>query len=116
MDVNPSPGLELLCAPRKELYPKSISAFDNGVISNVVAGFPQNGPINDAISLDYNRDLRPDIFMVRGSERPSDAYQSSPERLEVQLITAANKTKAVTFKSTGVLSFKVSTRAGSETK
>jgi hypothetical protein len=111
-DVHPTPGLELLCAPRTELYPKSVNAFANGEVVDVTAGFPRYGPVNDAVTLDFNRDLRPDIFMVRGPERRSDAYQSAPDRFETQFVTAPKRTKSVRFKSTGVLTVTASLREG----
>jgi hypothetical protein len=113
VDVDPHPGLEMLCAPRKELYPKSVTAFSNGQPINVSAGFPRWDSINDAATLDYDRDLQPDIFMVRSSERVSDAYQTSPTRVEVQLITAPGNTKSIRFKTTGVLTITAGLRAGS---
>ena len=107
-----SPGLEVVCAPRIATYPK-VNAFANGAVSDITAQYAQIGPINDAVTLDYDGDLRPDLFLVRGSERPSDAYQYSPLGLEVQFITAVNKSKYVTFKSTGgVLTVTASLRAG----
>ena len=108
-DINASAGLEFICAPRTGLYPK-VNAFANGVISDVTSQYPQLGPINDAVTLDYDGDLRPDLFLVRGSERPSDAYQYSPQGMEAQFITAPNKTKYVTFKTNGVLTLTVSLR------
>jgi hypothetical protein len=111
-DVNDSPGLEVICAPKDGQYPK-INAFASGVSSDVTAQFPPFGSVNDAATLDYDGDLRPDLFLVRAPERPSDAYQYSPQGIEVQLITGANKTKGVTFKSDGgVLTVTASLRAG----
>ena len=80
----------MICAPRNGVYPK-VNTFANGVISDVTSQYPQYNPINDAVTLDYDGDLRPDLFLVRGPERPSDAYQYSPQGFEVQIITAANE-------------------------
>ncbi len=110
-DINSSPGFEVICAPRKETYP-NVNAFSGGVISNVTSQYTQYGPINDAATLDYDGDLKPDLIMARGSERPSDAYQYSDTGVEMQLITAANKSKSVTFQTTGVLTITASLRAG----
>src|SRR4029079_6051317 len=108
VDVDPTPGLELLCAPRGQPYPGSVSAFKNGKLVDVSAGFRRWNEVNDAATFDYDRDLRPDIFMVRRSERPSDVYQATPSSLEVQLITAPNRTKSIRFKTTGALTIKAS--------
>ena len=113
-DINPSPGFELVCSQRKGTYPK-VNAFQNGVVSDVSAQFPASNPVNDAVELDYNGDLRPDLFLVRSSEKPSDAYQYDATHFETQMITAANKTKYVKFKTTGQITLTVSTRGGSST-
>ena len=110
-NFNPSPGFEVVCAPRIATYPK-VNAFANGVVSDLSSQYTQYGPINDAATLDYDGDLKPDVFLVRGSERPSDAYQYSPQGFEMQVITAAGNSKSVTFQTKGVLSFSVSTRSG----
>jgi hypothetical protein len=108
VDVDPTPGLELLCAPRTLPYPASVNAFEDGKLIDVTAGFPRWSEVNDAATFDYDRDLRPDLFMVRRSERPSDAYQPTADSLEAQLITAPNRTKSVRFKTSGVVTIKAS--------
>jgi len=110
-DINDSQGLEVICGPRIATYPK-VNTIAGGVLADATAQYPQIGPINDAVTLDYDGDLRPDMFLVRGSERPSDAYQYSPLGLEAQFITAANKLKYITFQTTGVLTVTASLRAG----
>jgi hypothetical protein len=111
-DVHPAAGLELLCAPRNGTYPK-VNAFPNGAVSNVTAAFPQFQSVIDAATLDYDRDLRPDLFLVKGSERPSDAFQVASNRFEAQLITGGN-TKSVSFRTTGLVTFSVSLSAGTD--
>lgn len=109
--LNTDSGFEVICAPRIATYPK-VNAFAGGVVSDVTSQFTQYGPINDAATLDFDGDLKPDLFLVRGSERPSDAYQYSPQGFEMQVITAPRNGKSVTFQTKGVLSFSVSTRSG----
>jgi hypothetical protein len=111
VDINPAAGLELVCAVRNGTYPR-VNTFANGVVTDVTAQYPATTPVNDAASLDYNGDLLPDLFLVRSSEKPSDAYQYDPNHIEMQIITAANKAKYVKFKTTGILTLTVSTRAG----
>ena len=110
-DINANTGFEVICAPRIATYPK-VNTFTGGVVSDVTSQYTQYGPINDAATLDFDGDLQADIFLVRGSERPSDAYQYSPQGFEAQIITAANNSKSVTFQTTGVLNLSVSTRSG----
>jgi hypothetical protein len=110
-DVHRSPGLELLCATRDGTYPK-VNTFANGIVTNATGSFPQFASVMDAATLDVNRDLRPDLLLVRAAERASDAYQWVSNRFEAQFVTAPNRTKSVTFKATGTLTIKVSTAAG----
>jgi hypothetical protein len=114
-DINAaSPGLEVVCAPRITTFPK-VNAFANGVVSDITSQYAQYANVNDAAELDYDGDLQPDLLLVRNSERPSDAYQYSPQAFEAQFITAGTKTKGVTFQSTGgILTLTVSTRAGQQ--
>lgn len=113
VDLHPTPGLEFVCSPRIGSYPK-VNAFANGAVLNVSGSFPQFASVIDAASLDYDGDLRPDLFLVPGSERPSDAYRVSSQRFEAQFITAGGKTKAVTFKTTGVVTVTASVSAGTD--
>jgi hypothetical protein len=111
VDVHPTPGLEFLCSPRIGSYPK-VNAFSGGSVLNVTGDFRQFASVIDAASLDYDGDLRPDLFLVPGSERPSDAFMASPQRFEAQFITAAGKTKSVTFKTAGVVTITASVSSG----
>lgn len=112
-DINAaSPGLELVCAPRITTWPK-VNTYSHGVVTDISTQYTQYANVNDAAEIDYDGDLQPDMFLVRNSERPSDAYQYSPTAFEAQLITSAKKSKGVTFQSTGgVITLTVSTRAG----
>ena len=114
-DINSAQGLEVICAPRKGTYPKVntfSTSFFGAQINDVSSQYAQYGPVNDVAVLDYDNDLKPDLFLVRGSERPSDAYQYSDTAFEMQIITAANKSKSVTFQTTGVLTISASLRSG----
>ena len=113
VDSDVSGGLEVLCAPRNGVYPK-VDSFANGVTSDLTAQYPQFNTVNDAVTFDYNGDLRPDLFLVRGPERPSDAYQYSAQGFEAQMITSSNNTKSVTFQTTGAITISASLRAGSD--
>jgi hypothetical protein len=112
VDVHPTPGLELLCAPRNGSYPK-VNAFANGGVQDVSAQFRQFPSIIDAASLDYDGDQRPDLLLLPGAERPSDAFQPSSQRFEAQFITGGKALKSVTFRTTGTVTVTASTSFGS---
>lgn len=113
VDIHPTPGLEFVCAPRNGSYPK-VNAFADGAVRNVSGDFPQFSPVIDAATLDYDGDRRPDVLLLRGSERPSDAFQPAPDRFEAQLITGGSNVKSVTFRTAGVLTITASLSAGSD--
>ena len=115
-DFTGSGRLELICAERTGAYPKVDSFSGGGTITDITAQFPALNPVEDAATLDYNGDLLPDLFVVRNGEHTSDVYQANANNIEMQLITAANKTKVVKFTTTGTLSLAVSTRAGVESQ
>lgn len=113
VDIHPTPGLEFVCAPRNGSYPK-VNAFADGSVRNVTGDFPQFSPVIDAATLDYNGDRRPDLLLLRGSERPSDAFQAAPDRFEAQLITGGSNVKTVTFRTAGVVTITASLSAGTD--
>jgi hypothetical protein len=113
-DVYSTPGLELVCGPRKGSFPR-VTAFVTGGVRDVTANFPQVSYAIDAATLDYDGDLREDLFVLRGSQRPSDAFQSSTQRFETQLISTVND-KSVTFRTAGTLSIVAALNAGTETQ
>ncbi|MCP4089837.1 MAG: CRTAC1 family protein, partial [Gammaproteobacteria bacterium] len=105
-------GLELICAPRNGVYPENIYGFASGVVSDVTSDFPQTNRVNDAITADFNGDLRPDIFEVIASSRPSGAVQVDSYRIETQLITASGNVKSTYFRTAGILTVMADLRAG----
>ena len=110
-DVHSTPGLELVCGPRKGTFPK-VTAFVSGGVRDVSANFPQVASAIDAAALDYDGDLRQDLVVLRGAQRPSDAFQWSSQQFDVHMITTS-KTKAVRFRTTGTLSIVAALNAGS---
>ena len=113
-DVESTPGLELLCGPRNGVYPENVYAFSAGVISDVTNAVAQTSRVNDAVSFDFNGDLRPDLFELIATSRPSDVYQADDYHLETQLITSGGTNKNVRFRTTGNVTFKASLREGSD--
>jgi hypothetical protein len=109
-DVDPAPGLELLCGPRNGDYPANVYAFPSGSVIDVSSSVPRIPKVNDAITADFNGDLQADIFVVK-TGRHSDAVQVNSTRIETNLISTGT-TKTTSFKTTGVVTFTVSMRAG----
>ena len=112
MDADPSPGLELLCAPRNGVYPENVYALVAGTVTDVTGDFPQTARVNDAITADFDGDLRPDLFELVASARPSGVTQVNERRIETQLITSAGNSKSIYFRSAGMLTITADLRAG----
>ena len=69
----------------------------------------------DVATLDYDRDLRPDLFLVQGTERPSDAYQFAvvTAKFEAQFITRS-KHQVRDVQDVGPVTFTVSLSNGTD--
>lgn len=112
-DVDPkSPGLELLCGPRTGLYPDKVYSFSSGTIKYLTNIVPLSDRVNDAVTADFNGDLHPDIFEVTGSPGISDAVQVNSNRIESNMIVFPNEKKTTSFKTSGKVTFFVSSREG----
>ena len=62
------------------------------------------GSIGDAATADFNGDTRPDVFRIRGSNRPSGIGKDGSNKVEAAL---SQGHKGVAFTTTGTLSFDV---------
>jgi hypothetical protein len=75
-------------------------------------GLPQSKPVRDVAIADFDGDLRPDIFNVRGSLRPSDVFQDGPNRFEAHINAQATKIKTLKFQGSGVLDIEIDWNRG----
>jgi len=105
-------GIDLVCAPRNGVYPENIYSWTSGNVSDVTGSFPTTNRVNDTIVADFDGDLRPDIFHVVSSSRPSGATQVGTHSMEAQLITSASNVKSAFFTTTGSITVTASLRAG----
>lgn len=108
IDLNEDGQEELICAGQaswpQRVYDLSTSPYTN-LTSTIL---PSTGAVVDSITGDFNGDLRSDIFILRGTLRPSDAYVTTapgatPAVVQAQLVTSGSREETLTFQSSGVL-------------
>ncbi len=100
VDLNNSGSLELLCGDRNG-FPSAAYNLSTGTgvrlpIAKVAQGI-------DAVSGDFDGDLRPDLVILRGVIRPTAVARVSPNRLETQLFIGANGQYTLTVPTSGSL-------------
>lgn len=112
-DVTDDGRLELLCAWQTEFpqdvyeipdFPLPGFPFDD-VTAEFTSSFPAVTRSKDVAVGDFNGDLRPDMFVIRGGMRPSQALQAGTNGLEAYMQDPGQQ--VVTFTSAGDVSFKV---------
>ncbi|HEX5787954.1 MAG TPA: VCBS repeat-containing protein, partial [Woeseiaceae bacterium] len=81
IDINDDGTLELVCAARGE-WPYLAYDITNIPFVDVTASLPSLGNVNSVIVGDFDRNLRTDVLMIRGSTRPSGAAFANSQRVE----------------------------------
>ncbi len=100
LDLNGSGPLEFLCGDRTG-FPSAVYDLSTGVgvrlpVAKVAQGI-------DAISGDFDGDLRPDLVILRGIIRPTAISRVSANRLEAQLLIGSTGQYTLTIPTTGSL-------------
>ncbi len=100
VDLNGSGPLELMCGDRNG-FPSAVYDLSTGVgVSLPVAKIAQG---IDAISGDFDGDLRPDLVVLRGVIRPTSVSRVGPNRLEAQLLIGSTGQYTLTIPTAGSL-------------
>ncbi len=99
-DLNNSGPLELLCGDRNG-FPAI--AYDLATGQGVRFPAPKVAQGIDAISGDFDGDLRPDFVVLRGLIRPTSVSRVSANRLETQLLIGATGQYTLTIPTAGSL-------------
>jgi hypothetical protein len=81
LDVTGNGKLEFICA-KEGNFPLRVFDVSQRPFLNVTSSIPAATQVNDTIVGDFNRDLRNDIIMTRGSLRPSGATLVTTRRIE----------------------------------
>lgn len=94
--------MEFICS--ETTYPQRIYDQTNPRFVDVTSQLETIGSVGDVVIADFNGDLRPDIFRVRGSIRPSGVGLDGNRKLEAAL---SQNHKGFSFQTTGNVSFNV---------
>jgi hypothetical protein len=98
-DFNVDGDVDYACSIYPQDFPAGGNYYTPGQASH--SGLPVHKPVQDAVSADFDGDLRPDLFMLRGALRPSDGFQRDANNIEFHAIANGSATKTVVFAATG---------------
>jgi len=102
-DINVDGRTDLICVG-KNAFPDRIYDTSTLPFSDISSIIPVTNLTQDTAIADFNNDLRPDVFNVRGGKRLSDATLVGDQRVEAQLIVDSGKEKSFSFINDGILS------------
>ena len=101
LDVTGNGKLEFICA-KEGNFPLKVYDVSQRPFVNVTSSVPVGTQVNDTVVADFNRDLRNDIVMIRGTLRGTGASQISSQRIESWLRKGPGSTpKGFTFSAPG---------------
>ena len=101
LDVDAFGTLELMCGSGSG-FPSRVVDFVSG--NGVAVSFPNTNGTRDAVSGDFNNDLRQDLVHIQGAFRPNQAVQANSTTVEVSLlITGSNVSRTVEIETAGRL-------------
>ena len=89
-------------ARKRATFPVKVYDVSQRPFVNVTSSVPVGTQVNDTVVADFNRDLRNDIVMIRGTLRGTGATQVSSQRIESWLRKGPGSTpKGYTFSAPG---------------
>lgn len=98
-DFNVDGDIDYTCSIYPQDFPAGGNYYTPGQGSQ--SGLPIHKPVQDAVSADFDGDLRPDLFMLRGALRPSDGFQTDSNNIEFHMTAAGSNTKTLVFTASG---------------
>jgi len=105
IDVNGSGQLEMMCGNRDGKFPIAAYDYTSGYGTNL--NLAQTTLVSDAITGDFNGDLKPDIVAIRGQLRTNSIHQADNNTAELHSIFKWNGNETFKIKTTGTISFSV---------
>lgn len=103
-DLNVDGTLDLIC-DNQTSWPSRVYDTTTIPFTDITALVPPTLAVNDTAVADFDNDLRPDIFQVRGALRLSEAVQADADSIEAQLIVDNGAEETMTFATAGIVSF-----------
>lgn len=112
-DLNVDGQIDLTCGTQNGNWSEDGSFYSlASPLATPQSGLPVSKPVRDIAIADFNGDLRPDLFNVRGSLRPSDGVQDGPNRIEAHINAQASTVKTLKLAGTGVLDIEIDWNIG----
>ena len=109
-DVSIGGSLEFFCM-RDGTSPAKVFDISTQPFTNISNSVPTTANVVDTVFADFDRNLSPDMFMVRGALRPSQTLLINPNKIETLLSVNENSNeKGFIFNSSGVINVDVNTR------
>ena len=110
-DIALGGDLEFFCM-RDGTSPAKVFDTSTDPFTDITLTVPTAANVVDTVTGDFDRNLLPDIFMVRGSMRPGQVLEVSPQKIEASLVVSdVALEKEFYFQSTGSLDVDISTRS-----
>jgi len=101
-DLDLSGRMEMICVGKID-FPDRVYDTSTIPFTDRTASVPFTTLVQDTAIADYNNDLRPDIFHVRGGKRLTGAVQVDDTTIEAQFVADGVTEIGMSFKTTGSL-------------
>lgn len=100
-------------------FPEKVYEIDSPHFTDITSSVPFTGLGLDAVIADFNNDLLPDIFLVRGNLRPNQALKvldgttGEPDKIEAWLASGEiNGERGISFQANATITVTIDTQLG----
>lgn len=101
-DLDVNGRMELICVGKND-FPDKVYSTHTTPFTDRTSTVPFTTLVQDTAIADFNNDLRPDIFHVRGGKRISGAHQGGTSSVESQMVADGTDELGMSFQTTGTL-------------
>ena len=110
-DISLGGDLEFFCM-RDGTSPAKVFDTSTDPFTDITATVPTTANVVDSVVADFDRNLLPDMLMVRGALRPSQVEEVAPQKIEASVVVGdAIAEKEFYFQTTGILDVDIDTRS-----
>ena len=102
-DVGVGGTMEVMCM-QDGLSPAKVLEASSVPMTDVTASYPSEGAVVDTVVADFDGNLSPDLFMLRGGLRFNQVLKASPTYVEGRLQTGPASERELSFTASGNVS------------